>query len=281
MSDGNLQTLPEEELIVIPSFLTSTYSTRAACSTYMNTCGSYQCTGGCQAEMDECGTKEWCSAACLIYVMCTTCQAEQYDPPCGICELGQGCNEGCRESCNESCSEGGCDDCMDCLGEGCGACLCSGGQGQYPCSQSCSECGRCEDCMDCENSCQNSIQSQINPWDWFFDDATTAAYHAITEQGLVSNFSSDVWNDLVDRVRDVRKLMDVSPRWDEEYANYYDTRMSSVDKTLTATRFNSLLQNINQLHPVSNVVQQTRGQEVRGRYFTALTTALNAYIDSL
>jgi len=270
MDDEILSGEYEEEIIDVPSFLAIPYSMRAACN-------AYQCTGGCQAEMDDCGTKEWCSDACLIYTMCTGCQAEQYDPPCGLCELGEGCNE----SCNESCNEGGCDDCMDCLGEGCGACLCSGGQGQYPCSQSCSECGRCEDCMDCMNSCQNSIQSQIDPWDWFFDDATTAAYHAISKQGLVSDFSSDVWNDLVDRVNDVRKLMNISPQWDEKYANHNDTRMSHVDKVLTAERFNSLWYNINQLHPVSNVTQQKRGWTVFGRYFTDLTTALNAYIDSL
>lgn len=255
MNDTTLISEASEEFITVPSFLLAYdnygIATASDCIVQMGDCGV------CQGFIEECGYSE--------YGVCSACEGAG----------GQACYS------EQTCSQSGCDDCMDCLGEGCGSCLCAGGQGQYPCSQSCSECGSCEDCMDCMNSCQNSIQSQIDPWDWFANDETTSAYYAVAGQGLVSSFSANVWNDLVDRVRDVRKLMNVSPQWDEEYANYYDTRMSAVDKILTAVRFNSLWYNIKQLHEIDTIDQQSRGQTVYGHYFTDLTTALNVYINSL
>ena len=134
--------------------------------------------------------------------------------------------------------------------------------------------------MDCENSCQNSIQSAIDKWDWFENAETTAAYRAITENGLVRDFSHNVWNDLIDRVYDVRGLAGINPRWDDTYASYYSTRMSAADKTLTAVRFNSLWRNINYLWS-TGITARSKGDVVYGSYFTSLTTALNNYISYL
>lgn len=242
-----------EELISIPSFLSnnSDYGiSLAAC--YNNQTGD---CGVCQYNTQSCSATQHGS--------------------CGLCEADQGlvpCNESCSAMCageaGDACGE--CSSMSGCMGQG-GPC------GQSSCGQPCSECGSCENCMDCENSCQNSVQLSIDLWDWFANNDTKAAYNAIMNNGLVSEFDFSVWNDLVDRVYDLLDLLGES--WNGEYASYYDTRMSSVSKTLTATRFNSLRYQIG-THVSTEITERVTGDTVYGHYFITLTDCLNEWISS-
>lgn len=236
-----------DTLIAIPSFLAgTTYAVSRA-----SDCGS------CQSSVESCGSNESGS--------------------CSSCE-GFGCegSEGCSESCSESCDEG---------------CLCLGGQGEYPCSQACAECSVCEDCMDCESSCQiscqtcmtNGQQTNISPWSWSSSNGsataaqTAAAYRAITNNGPVSNFSYVVWNDLVSKVHNVLSASNGS--WNSKYAVYSATLIHPSDRTLTATKFNSLRYNVG-LRASTGIAEVSSGDTVYGSYFITITNALNTWIDS-
>lgn len=126
--------------------------------------------------------------------------------------------------------------------------------------------------------------SLVEPWSWSSsngsatDTQTQDAYTAITNQGLTSNFSYKVWNDLVDKVYEV---LDASgDSWNTTYASYSATRMSSSDKILTAIRFNSLRIQIGS-HVSTGITEKSAGEQVLGSYFTTLTDCLNQWIDNL
>lgn len=125
---------------------------------------------------------------------------------------------------------------------------------------------------------------EIDPWDWSASNGnattsqTKAAYTAITSGGNVSNFSYQVWNDLVNKVVEVKT--EVGADWNVKYLSQSATLMTSSDKTLTAARFNSLRYNIG-IHESTGLNDVFTGDKVYGWYFTALTKALNLWIDSV
>lgn len=254
MSTDIKSSFSQEEIISIPSFLLSNYNSSRA-----GDCG--QCNG-CMAEMeDPCGNGEWCDeCTCQGWEMC--CQSECSE-------------EDCEEDPYEECKE------WDCPGEGCGTCLCTGGQGQYPCSQSCKECDACEDCMDCEDYCMGyETIYTIEQWDWEENENNEAAYEAITEKGPVTNFLYTVWNDMVGKVYAAREVGEKNPKWNSTYEIYEKTRMTPSDKTLTAKRFNSLWINIRDLKVIS-ITERKPGNYVYGHYFITLMEKLNEYIADL
>jgi hypothetical protein len=128
---------------------------------------------------------------------------------------------------------------------------------------------------------------EIDTWYWYGSNgsasasATAAAAEAIVYGGSTKDFSYLVWNDMVDKVKEV--LDATGGKWDSTYASYSGTRMKSSDKTLTATRFNSLRLNIQNnvwLNPTSVPFAYT-GDEVKGSYFTDMMSAVNRWINSV
>lgn len=121
-------------------------------------------------------------------------------------------------------------------------------------------------------------------WSWSSSngDATTTqtknAYTAVTTKGKCSDFSYKVWNDMCAKVLEVLEYED--DEWQDDYASYSDTKMSSSSKVLTAKRFNSLTCNIEYLYGVPWVTV-SKGQAVYGSLITDLMTRLNNYIDDL
>ena len=122
MNEDIINQTTSEELISVPSFLSSNYAvaTAATCS--------------CMAEQgDPCGTGEWCSEC--------SCQGW---------ECGESCSQSCSQSCSESCGDSQ---------MACGECSSQGGCAGGQCG-SAQWCGGCEDgCQDCQTSCQNSCQN--------------------------------------------------------------------------------------------------------------------------
>lgn len=237
-----------EELISVPLFL----SNELGASTYASSCGSYQCTGGCQAEQDD---------PCTTLAM--TCGNSQND--CGACQNG-------GESCGVS-ESGSCDSC-----------------------QGFSQCSTCEtSCMTncqrysqggCSTACESSVQEEpvIDYWYWDSSNgsATTAqtkrAYAAITGYGATTDFSYKVWNDLVDKIYEAKQAAGFS--WNAKYASLSDTKMSSSDKVLTATRFNSARYNVG-IHVSTGITDVYSGDPVYGWYFETITDSLNEWIASI
>lgn len=121
-------------------------------------------------------------------------------------------------------------------------------------------------------------------WSWTASNGnataaqTSAAYTAITGNGLLTNFSYLVWNDLVDKVNAVCAFAGYS--WDTTYATLANTKMTSTSKTLTAVRFNSLLFNIGS-HYSTGISEVSAGDDVLGSYFTTLATKLNDWLATL
>lgn len=121
-------------------------------------------------------------------------------------------------------------------------------------------------------------------WSWSKSNgsATTTqtkkAYTAITSNGYVSDFSYKVWNDMVDKTKEALDACGES--WSSKYATYANTRMSSSDKVLTATKFNSLRFNIGS-HEATGIADKSKDEYVYGEYFTILTDKLNTWINSI
>lgn len=254
-----------DELIFIPSFLSnsSTVSARAsACGTYLSSCGTHQCTSGCQAEQDG----EPCNTLAM------TCGNSQND--CGACQNG-------GETCGVS-EYGSCDSC-----------------------QGFSECATCErECMktcerysqdpSCDDECEYAAQESpidVAYWSWSESNGeatgsqTRAAYDAVRNHGEVSDFSYLVWNDLVNKILEIKQYAGFE--WNAYFDLYENTLMSEDERTLTALKFNSARYNIG-IHMSTTsdnypdgIQPVSRGDKVMGEYFIIIARCINDFIDKI
>lgn len=123
---------------------------------------------------------------------------------------------------------------------------------------------------------------RIDKWSWNTSNGnasasdTRTAYSAVRNNGRLSDFSYLVWNDMVDKVREVLESKNLL--WNSRFASYAATKMSYGSKILTADRFNSLRYNIG-LHYSTGIRDVYKGDIVYGWYFTTLTNCINEWID--
>lgn len=128
------------------------------------------------------------------------------------------------------------------------------------------------------------VNNKPSLWSWTSSNgsATTSqtqtAYTAITNNGYTDSFNYKVWNDMVDKVKAV--LDSTGESWDSTYATYNNTKMSSSDKVLTATKFNSLRFNIG-IHISTGITDRYTGDYVYGSYFITIANSLNNWINSI
>lgn len=124
----------------------------------------------------------------------------------------------------------------------------------------------------------------IQKWNWDISNGdasrseTQNAYYAVIRKDKTTNFSYKVWNDLVEKVAEVLEADNLE--WNNRFASFYGTKMSALNKTLTASRFNSLRYNIG-LHYSTGIDTVSKGDIVYGHYFTTLTNCINSWIDTL
>lgn len=122
------------------------------------------------------------------------------------------------------------------------------------------------------------FSASLEKWSWYASNGsataaqTRQAYQAITSQGNLSDFSYLVWNDLCEKVKEVRQFCTMS--WNNAYATFAETKMSSWDKEMTAARCNSLRYNVNEALSLVS-----RGDTIYGYYFTEIADSINAWID--
>lgn len=122
----------------------------------------------------------------------------------------------------------------------------------------------------------------IDTWTWLGSngsasgDATYTAYRAVVQKGYLSNFSYLVWNDIVDKVKEILDVLGKS--WQGVYLSYSNTKMSYYDKAMTAARFNSVVYQIWYFYggTYPNAVQ---GGIIYGSLFTDLTERINNWIN--
>lgn len=126
----------------------------------------------------------------------------------------------------------------------------------------------------------------VEPWSWTASNgAATAtqtgnAYSILQGTRRADDFSHLVWNDLVDKIAEVRNARpEITAGWDNAYATKENTKVSAGD-TLSATRFNSIRYNVNNMKGVS-VPYVSAGDEIYGSYIISLTETLNQIINEL
>ena len=124
----------------------------------------------------------------------------------------------------------------------------------------------------------------VSAWSWSSSNGTAsasqtkAAYTALTNNGSTSDFSYLVWNDMCSKVIEIENAAGLT--WSTKYASYADTKMSSSDKVLTATRFNSLRYNIGAVYS-TDINEVASGDTVYAWYFTTLARCMNEWIDQI
>lgn len=124
----------------------------------------------------------------------------------------------------------------------------------------------------------------VSAWSWSSSNGTAsasqtkAAYTVLTNNGSTSDFSYLVWNDMCSKVIEIENAAGLT--WSTKYASYADTKMSSSDKVLTATRFNSLRYNIGRSYS-TGINEVASGDTVYAWYFTTLARCMNEWIDQI
>ena len=145
-----------------------------------------------------------------------------------------------------------------------------------------------------------SLEPEIAPepimdkWDWQSSNGaatkeqTVLAYEAISNQRNTRQFSYLVWNDIVDKANEL--IVAYNLTWDgDDYATYYETKMSATGEHLTAKQFNALRNNIEivGLHHAKLGYGTGIGVVVKdesivfGEYFLTITDYINDCIDCL
>lgn len=131
----------------------------------------------------------------------------------------------------------------------------------------------------------------MEKWSWNASNGsasatqTSNAYNAIVNRKATTNFSHIVWNDMVDKVKELTE--NSSGYWDTSYASYANTKMNSSPYKLTATIFNSLRNNLEVVGDSLSLGYRTDigkvepGERVKGDYFLTLAGYINACIDKL
>jgi hypothetical protein len=121
-------------------------------------------------------------------------------------------------------------------------------------------------------------------WDWAISNGsasaeqTQTASNATASKGYVRDFSYLVWNDMVDKAKEI--LDAIGETWDSGYASYEATRMTSSDRKLTAKRFNSLRYNIGSRYS-TGIAEVEKGDIVYGSYFRTLASKMTFWIYEL
>lgn len=143
--------------------------------------------------------------------------------------------------------------------------------------------------------------SKPDPWDWNSSNGeasqadTYAAYRAFTDHSYTNKFIYTVWNDLVDKVKEVlewkgnlnseigEKLADVYGDNISASATYEDlldrAYVYSDDKTLYARKFNCLRYCIGSFNSTGVDLKIAKQSQVEGIEFYILTTKLNEIIN--
>lgn len=130
---------------------------------------------------------------------------------------------------------------------------------------------------------EEDITVAVEPWSWTASNGsatatqTKNAYAILQGTRAADDFSYKVWNDLVDKILEVREARGYS--WSNGYATYANTKVASGDY-LTAVRFNSIWHNIQHLKG-TGLSAVNAGDEILGSYVVTLTDTLNAIIDNL
>ena len=132
----------------------------------------------------------------------------------------------------------------------------------------------------------------MEKWSWTHSngsataDETWLAYNAVDERREVIEFSYKVWNDMVDKAKELISIYYDFNWWDSTYETYADTKMDSYNTELTASKFNSLRNNLELIgdyivgYPIG-IERVYPGDKVYGVYFKTFADYMNNCIDKI
>lgn len=137
-----------------------------------------------------------------------------------------------------------------------------------------------------------SSSSSIDKWSWTSSNGSASstqtrnAKAAVEDKEAVTNFSHLVWNDMVDKVKEI--MDEAVGWWDGTYASYSNTRFIASPYELTADMFNSLRNNLDiagdhyiGLGYRTGIEPVKSGGIVYGDYFLTLAEYINDCIDNI
>lgn len=126
----------------------------------------------------------------------------------------------------------------------------------------------------------------IEPWSWTRSNGsatnaqTQRAYDVLMGDITADNFSHEVWNDLVDKVAEMRSAKGYT--WDRAGGTYPSAsgcKMYAGDR-LTADAYNGVRYNIGSVES-TGIYDQSPGDPITGNKIYHLTEVLNTIIDNL
>lgn len=126
----------------------------------------------------------------------------------------------------------------------------------------------------------------VEPWSWTRSNGsatnaqTQRAYDVIMGNITADNFAHEVWNDLVDKVAEMREAKGYT--WDRAGGTYPSAsgcKMSAGDR-LTAAAYNGVRYNIGSVFS-TGISDQSPGDQITGYKIYHLTEVLNIIIDDL
>lgn len=126
----------------------------------------------------------------------------------------------------------------------------------------------------------------VEPWSWTRSNGsatnaqTQRAYDVIMGNITADNFAHEVWNDLVDKVAEMREAKGYT--WDRAGGTYPSAsgcKMSAGDR-LTAAAYNGVRYNIGSVFS-TGISDQSPGDQITGYKIYHLTEVLNIIIDNL
>lgn len=129
----------------------------------------------------------------------------------------------------------------------------------------------------------------IDPWSWSksngsaTDTQTANAYSLLVGKRLVDyGFPYKVWNDLVDKIMDMRELADAAGQWMTDggrYRTYDQCKVMSGD-TLSAAIYNSVKVQVGSIKS-TGIYDVSPGDKLTGSHITTLASVLNEIIADL
>ena len=126
----------------------------------------------------------------------------------------------------------------------------------------------------------------VEPWSWTRSNGaatnaqTQRAYDVLMGDSTSDNFAHEVWNDLVDKVAEMREAKGYT--WDRAGGTYPSAsgcKMSAGDR-LTAAAYNGVRYNIGSVFS-TGISDQSPGDPITGYKIYHLTDILNRIIDDL
>lgn len=121
-------------------------------------------------------------------------------------------------------------------------------------------------------------------WSWTSSNGiatdlqTIAAYNAVTNNGILTDFSYLVWNDMCNFILTVMQTKGHSWISSQFGLTFNETLMTSDDKYMTAARFNSLRYNVGRIYS-TGISEVSKGDIIYGSYFVDLMDKVNEWIE--